>query len=100
MPNKLRLRYVIGKGPDDARSLFGANQGRRHFDTPEAAESYLAAVKGNNSLDTLRSVIGPGGAESLAVEPAWCWHHGDAVGTRWTGRGGLASEETRRLYER
>lgn len=70
------IRYAvthINKG--GMRQLSLANQGRNHFDTPEAAEKWLAAFVGEH-----RSRLSGGRPETLAVRPVECYLHGDAVG--------------------
>lgn len=63
---------------DGLRTLSFANQGRNHFDTREAAEEHLAAVKKNNSIFTLHHLYGD--VDKMEVREVECYLHGDATG--------------------
>lgn len=58
------------------RQLTFSNQGRNHFETPEAAQEHLDTI--NPRL--IAEIFGPLAAETLEVRPVECYDHGDAVG--------------------
>lgn len=77
MKTRFAITYINKGG---ARALARGNQGRNHFDTIPEAVRHLNAIKNNNSIDTLISVYGKEGVESMGVSPIECYDHGDAVG--------------------
>lgn len=70
-------RYAVTHvNKDGMRGLTFANQGRNHFDTREAAEQYIAAMKKNNPAKLITDMY----RDSLEVRPVECYWHGDAKG--------------------
>ena len=57
---------------DGDRVLFGPQQGRNTFATVKEAEDHLAAIKKNNSIDTLASIVGD--VDKMEVRPVKCWN--------------------------
>ena len=71
------IRYAITHvNRDGMRGLTRANQGRNHFDTREAAEGFIAAMKRNNSPGILLQMYN----DTLEVREVDCYEHGDAKG--------------------
>lgn len=74
----MKTRYAITHiNREGFRQLSLTNQGRNHFDTHDAAKTYLVAMIQNNSGKTIADTFGPW-PETLDVRPVECWDHGDA----------------------
>jgi hypothetical protein len=73
-------RFAITKidNEDGGIVLAFANQGRNHFDTRDAAETHLAALRANNSAHSLNT-ISDGQPDKLAVHEIECYPNGDAI---------------------
>lgn len=74
----MKFMFAITHARGHMRQLTRANQGRFHFDTLEAAMSWLQAVDVARLAQIHECLPG-----SIGVSKILCYDHGDAVATTW-----------------